>query len=160
MERQKTSLRRQAYDFITQHPLAALATVDGSHEPDLAMVYCLIRADLTLYFSTRVEGRKYINLSRRPLYAMAFYDEETLTTVQLRGTASRIEDIALEQDILSDLTKLRFGRRHGLVPTIQLFESGASSELAVVQIIPTEMTLAIFDNERGTKYAAFFQKVI
>lgn len=151
--------RALAHRFIMANRAAALATADKTGVPHVAPVYCIVDENLALYFSTRVEGSKYVNLINHPTVAMAFINEEKLTAIQLTGTAERIENIQLEQDILHKLMTLRHQDPYWPLPTMQLFERGATNELAIIKVVPTEMTYANFENT-GSKPKQFFQKIL
>lgn len=151
---------RAAYELMTQNRAAALATADANGVPHVAIVYCSIQADLSLFFSTRVEGRKYRNLSHRPDVSLAFVDESNMRTVQLTGTAKRVELLACEQEILRELILLRYGEPNWPAPPVKLFERGLTNELAIVEVEPYELTLANFETNVNGRYKPFFTKII
>lgn len=157
----KAKLRKLAYDFVSNNRAAALATVGKNGIPHVVSIYCVIRKDLSLYFMTRVEGRKIVNLLHQPMIAMAFTSEGTLESIQLTGKAERVEDLKLEQEIWHELMHFRIPwADKGPVPAVQLFESGATNELAIIKVTPKEMTYANFGPMVNGRYKTFFQKII
>ena len=155
-----SELKDLAYKFINKHRTAALATVDDKGTPHVAPIFCIARKDLSIYFSTRVEGRKFTNLVNHPTVAMTVVDKENLTAIQLTGLAERLDNLNLEQAILYDLATLRYQDPNWTMPTMKLFESGVTNELAVIRVTATEMTYANFATPTNGKYKPFFQKVI
>jgi nitroimidazol reductase NimA-like FMN-containing flavoprotein (pyridoxamine 5'-phosphate oxidase superfamily) len=156
----KFTLKERAYKLIEEHRAAALATSDQICMPHVATVYCVPNKDLSVYFSSRIEGRKLKNLLANPNVAMAFTDETKLRTIQLTGFAEQIEDLYLEQEILHKLMTMRYQDPNWPVPPMQLFEKGYSSQVAIIKVTPTEMTYANFENPQALGRKSFFQKVI
>lgn len=153
-------IRAFAFDFITENRAAALATVDGSSLPHVAYVYCAPDKSLNVYFSTRAFGQKFENLLNRPNVAMAFSNEESLTTIQLQGVAERVDDVEQEQSIMHELLVLRYNDPNWPLPPMQLFEKGFTNEVAVIKITPSRMTLADFSDPDKRDEGNFFQTII
>lgn len=149
-----------AYKFMNSNRAAALATTDLFGNPHVAIVYCVVRKDLSVYFSTRVEGRKYINLENNPAVAMAFSNEPSLQMLQLTGYAERIDDLGKEQEILQDLMRIRYRDPEWPLPPLKLFEHGATNELAVIKVSPQEVTFANFATPHTGQYQPFFEKIL
>ena len=160
MKAESHDLREQARQFIARNRAAALATVDPKGNPQVATVYCVVDETLAVYFTTRVEARKFTNLMRHPTVAMIFTNENELTTLQLSGEAERIESMELEQEVLSWLMTHRKWDPQWALPTMQLFEHGATNELAIIKVVPSEMTLSNFRKDTSEQHRPFFQKVI
>lgn len=161
MKRAGANREKVAYEFIQDNRTAALATVSSDGIPHVATIYCVVYEDLSLYFMTRVEGRKFANLTHHPKVAMVFSNEGELGTLQLTGKAEQIANMKKEQAVWQDLMRLRTplsGRSP--VPAIQLFERGATNELAIVKVIPYEMTFATFEQTTNDRYKPVFQKII
>ncbi len=154
------SYKRVAYDVIRRNRAAALATVDAHGIPHVATVYCLAKRGFTVYFVTRVEARKYHNILFQPIVAMTFTNEGKLESVQLTGRAERVESLQDEQAILYELMSLRHEGQDWPLPPIKQYERGAASELAVIKVIPTELTYANFTPAAAGKYQPFFHQVI
>lgn len=156
----KRGLKQLAYEFIMNNRAAALATVDEQGRPHVAIVYCVAHKDLSLYFSTRVEGRKYNNLVHQKYVAMSIYNRQRMQTIQLTGTAKRVEKLDIEQEVLLELMKLRYRDPNWELPPLQLFNQGASNEIAVIKVVPKEMTFANFKTKKAGRYRAVFRRII
>ena len=153
-------LRNRAFEFIANHRAGALATADKKGNPHVVVVYFGVDKDLSLYFSTRVESRKYKNIIDRPTVAMAFSDRENIKTMQVTGKAKRVDDLAQEQKVLQDLMQYRYGEPNWPAPPMKLYEHGATDELAVIKVIPSEMTFADFATAKAADDVTFFHKII
>ena len=140
--------------------MATLATTDDQGQPHASAVHFVVHKDLTLYFTTRVEARKFKNLVAKPTVAMAITDEAGMVTVQLTGKAERVESLKTEQMLLMELWSLRFNEAIWPIPAVQMFEQGATNRIAVIKIVPLEMTYATFKTQTSGKYQPFFLKVI
>jgi hypothetical protein len=68
--------------------------------------------------------------------------------------------MGLEQEILQKLFILRFTNKNWPMPVIKMYESGLASEIALLKVVPTEMTYANFETKPENLYRSFFQKVI
>lgn len=156
----RRALRQQVKQFIIDHRAASLATTDSNGKPHVAIVYCVMGNDFTIYFSTRVEGRKFQNILQQPVVAMAFSHEHAVQMIQLCGVAQRVDDLQHEQSVLHDLMKLRYDDPNWPPPPLQLFERGATNEIAVIQVVPTELTFADFQPSDTGRYKPFFYKII
>lgn len=155
----KTNPRKFAYNFVTKNRTAALATVDTNSQPDIATIYCVVDEDLTLYFTSRVEGRKYINLLAHPVVALSLTDESNLAVMLIKGRAERVEQLDLEQQIMHRLLVDEKAKALRTLPSIQLFHNGYTNEVAIIRIVPSEITYANFlGNESNSK--PIFQKII
>jgi uncharacterized pyridoxamine 5'-phosphate oxidase family protein len=161
MSEAEDSLRRRVIDFIVANRAAALATVSSGRVPHVATVYCIVDEDLSIYFMTRVEGRKFNNLSYQPTVAMAFTNEKDLETLQLSGKAAYLDSAEREQAVWAELMRLRIGRPDNVtLPVIQLFERGDTNEIVVIKVTPYEMTFANFEKTSDDRLKPIFRKVL
>lgn len=153
-------IKEQAHRYIAKNRAAALATVSDKGVPHSAIVYCIVNEDLSLYFSTRVESRKYRNIMSQSQISMAFFNEKELTSIQLTGEAERVNRLDIEQSVLRKLILFRYKEPNWPVPPIKIFERGATNELAIIKVIPNEMVFANFTTTKTGRYKPFFKKVI
>lgn len=160
MRKVYTDPKELAFHFILHNRDASLATVGKDGIPHVVAVYCVVRKDLTLYFMTRAESRKYANIIHQPKVGMMFYSEQSLDTLQLTGKAERVNDLKQEQEIWHDLMRFRMPWSYPGLPPVQLFEEGYTNELAIIKITPQEMTYASFVPSKNNRYKSHFQKII
>jgi general stress protein 26 len=156
----RKALKNEALDFIKSNRVGAFATVDKKNVPHVAVVYCYVDDDLSIYFMTRVEARKHKNLIAHPIVSMSFSDSSSMKTVQLTGKAKVIDDLKESQDVMYKLFTMRFKDQNSTNPPLQLFERGLSTELAVIKVVPAEMVFANFKQLVSGRYKPFFNEVI
>lgn len=157
---QHGALYQKAYKLITDHKAGALATADRQGTPHVAIVYCIVKDDLSLYFSTRVESRKFRNIQKRQKVSIAFFDELNMETVQLTGQVERVGKLSVEQAILGELIRLRYGEPNWPAPPVKMFERGVTNELAILKVTPLELTYGSFGSADDGHYLPFFEEVI
>lgn len=149
---------RFALDFINVNRVASLATVDPLGSPDISIVYCIADPDLSIYFATRVESRKFEQLLSKPVVAAAFHNENTLEIIRLYGTTERVNDLTLEQRVLTDITRSLYGTNHWYQQPLELYENKKTREIAVIKINPYYMIFFNFKNQVNSE--PLFQKII
>ncbi len=154
------TVQSTAHKFLSAHRSATLATVNEKKKPDAATVFYIVDEDLTIYFMTRIESRKFHNLEKQTIVSMVITDEVTMETIQLTGAAERIENSKEESEALTKLWTADYKNPNWPGPAVKLFESGHSVQLAVVKVVPQEMTYAVFKRQDEGKYVSFFEKVI
>jgi len=84
--------KKEAFDFLKQSPLGAVATVSEHGKPEAAVVNLAVTNDLELVFETLQTNRKCINLRRNPRAAVVvWHGDETL---QYEGIADEPDEYA------------------------------------------------------------------
>lgn len=160
MSSASSNTRLTAHKFLSAHRVATLATIATKKKPDAATVFYIVDEDLTIYFMTRIESRKFRNLEKQHVVSMVITDEKTMETIQLTGAAERIENLEEEGVALTKLWTADYRNPNWPGPAVRLYESGHSVQLAVVKVVPQEMTYAVFERQDKGKYGSFFEKVI
>ncbi|HWB39193.1 MAG TPA: pyridoxamine 5'-phosphate oxidase family protein [Candidatus Saccharimonadales bacterium] len=149
-----------AWEFIAQNRAGALATNDAAHLPHIALVYVVVHHDLSIYFTTRAEGRKYENLMRDPQVAMMFAGANSLQQLQLTGHVEQVTDLEAELDILHELMKLRYADKSLPRPQVNLLEPGVRKEYVIFKVTGDEMTYSDFETSQVGKYKPEFIKIM
>lgn len=156
----QAGFRKMACEFIAENRAATLATVTPASKPHASIVYCIVHDDLTLFFTTRAEGRKFESLVGNPEVCMIFTGHGSLQQLQLSGRASRVKDDGQVLDLLHELMKLRYEDEKLPRPNVSLVESGTRKEYALFKVTPYEMTYVDFETANIGKYNPDFQKII
>jgi general stress protein 26 len=152
--------KKLAIGFIAKNRDGSLATADNGGKPHVSIVNCIVHSDLTIYFSTRVHGRKYKNLIERSEVAMAFSDDNSVQTLQLSGKVERLKSKKQAQSILHELMVKRYGNPNWPLPSLDLFEIGSTNELAIMKVTPSEMTFSNFAQQHTGHYTPQFITII
>lgn len=158
--RKQASLQSMATKFMRLNRAAMLSVVTEDGKPHASIVYCLAGDDLSIYFTTRAEGKKFECLVTNPEVCMLFSGHNTLQQLQLSGKAKRITDIDRELDLLHELMKLRYEDERLPRPTVNLVEPGTRKEYALFQVTPYEMTFADFKTCEKGKFKSNFVNII
>jgi general stress protein 26 len=158
-------LRNDVYWFLLSNRAASLATVSPQAVPHAATIYFIVDEKFNFYFSTHAQGRKFENLATNPKVAMTISNEKTVSTVQLTGMASRVEDYLEEQQILFELLRSRYKEDpNWQPPPLKMFERGETNQIAIIKVVPYELSYGNFElaytGEKTKQYTPFFQPVI
>lgn len=156
----RTQLRKMAREFITMHRTGVMATTDNEGKPHVAIVYCIAGEDLSIYFTTRADGRKFDNLMSNPALAMMFSSHGSLQQLQLSGKVERLAGEEEGLDWLHELMKLRFEDQTMPRPRVDILKPGVRKEYAIFRVIPTEMTYADFETSVVGRYKPDFKTII
>jgi uncharacterized pyridoxamine 5'-phosphate oxidase family protein len=98
-----------ALEFLSQNKVGVVATVSPDSIPQAALVYYIFRPERELYFMTKMSARKYKNLVKNNRIGIVIGTMDAPITVQLQGTASRIEDAEAEAHMLEKLLQTANG---------------------------------------------------
>jgi general stress protein 26 len=86
-------LKELIHQFIRQHKLAVVSTINSSGKPESALVGIAVTPELEIVFDTVKSSRKYQNLLQNTHIAVVIgWDNET--TVQYEGEAMLLDDDA------------------------------------------------------------------
>jgi uncharacterized pyridoxamine 5'-phosphate oxidase family protein len=160
MAENNESPKSLAFKFLQTNKSAALATVSLTGQPHVAIVYYTIDRHLNLYLVTSIESIKYHNLIAHPVVAMAISEDNPTIkkTLQLKGVASRIENINEEQLIIEKIW--RKNGRSSSIPFLVIYNRGSSEELAVIKVEPYEMTISKYSSREADTNKDIFTSII
>lgn len=79
-------------EFLQNHPVGVLATVDAQGDPSATTIYFSVEQDLSVTFTTKEHTQKHENIERHNKVMLAVYEAESQTAVQISGTAKEITD--------------------------------------------------------------------
>ena len=83
--------KEQIFDFIKQHHIAVISTVNSSALPEASVVGFGIDQNFEIYVATYDSSRKFANIKKNPRVAMVIGWEHG-KTVQIEGEAEHITD--------------------------------------------------------------------
>ena len=128
--------------------LGVISTSFGD-KPESAVVYFSYDENLTIYFATRKESRKYKNIEKNPHASFVIYNAGLLKTVQIEGVVSAVED-PYEQGVhYAQLVELAT-KNSPLPPIDQLGES----EIMFLKLTPAWARVGTFEAaEEGDIFA-------
>ena len=110
MERDISTVRAEALDFLKTHNAGVVATVSKEWNPHASAVYYVADDDFNVYFITKIDSRKYAAIQAHPQAAFTVGTLEAPRTLQIEGAASELrsdEDRAAHiGDIMDMLEKV------------------------------------------------------
>jgi len=120
-----TQSRERILDFLGTHKVGVLATADATGKPHAAAVYVVCDPQLVFYFITKKATRKSTNLSVNSQAALAVYDEQSQTTVQVDGQVEVVTDPAQIDRIFTEIQAIaRLTSQSGTPPPAKLLADG------------------------------------
>ncbi len=124
--------------------LGVLSTVGPTGTPQSAFIYYAFDEDLNIYFITRTQSRKFLNIEKNPHVAFVVGTETPPQTLQIEGTASILERPEDFSFLFSDLVKIAV-ERHFVPPITQMTNSG---DVFFMKITPNWVRLGNFEIRR------------
>jgi general stress protein 26 len=132
--------------------LGVVSTVNEESKPESALVYYAFDENLSIYFATKDNSRKYENILKNKNVAFVVATENPPLTLQLEGTASVYNDTSEQKRLFEELVGLA-SSRHFSSPISQQSTGG----LQFIKISPSWMRLGDF---QVRKHGNTFEEVI
>ncbi len=130
-------------EFLANHELATLSTMDKNGNIDGAAVYYCSFDDGNLYILTKGGTQKMHNIYAHSQVALTIYDEQKLQTLQLQGIASVETDHIMKQAVFNQIVKERdYEGKKLLPPVTQIREESYTT----IRIQPTSIKFRDFNN--------------
>ena len=140
-----TNERNDALNFLQEHPLGTLATINSDGLPQLCATYFFTEKDFTCYFVTKNETRKCKNIIANPKSVLFSYAEDELVSVEVVGNAEVVVDAALIADIIGKFGNFVLHRKAGYwIPPISQLDAG---QYVVCKLIPTDINFNGYIND-------------
>lgn len=134
--------------FLENHNLMSLATVDAEGNPQVSDVYFITDDDMNLYFCSRDELRKTLNISAKPHVAIVITSEDHQTTVQIHGTCQPAMNEP-HTDLLTEKFESKIlSKASGYPPILQMKEG----HFVMYKITPTWIRVGQFLEENDDKF--------
>lgn len=111
-------------DFLNRNHLGILATSTLNGEPHAATIYFLTDEDFNFYFLSKEETTKSRNLEQNPHAALAVYEAEMQTTLQITGLATKIDDPTRVQEIFTGVLEIAKDTSMSSIPPISQVNAG------------------------------------
>lgn len=129
-----TGFTAQALTFLKEHDLATLSTADKENKVYGAAIYYMVDDDGVIYFVTKSETRKYLNITAHNQVALTIYDAGKMQTLQLQGLA-KVENDQTRKDIaFNQIIRSRLSAPGGKIPAVIKIEQGS---FIIISITPT-----------------------
>ncbi len=143
------------FNFLKVHPVAAVATATTSGVPHIASVYVSVDDSLNLYFITKTNTTKAKNILSNANVALSITDASALKTVQVLGTAQKIEDPNLTHQILTKVTSIAHSTAQADTPPLNKLAAG---DYIAFVVHPSSMRLAEFIKPLASQSEGIFDE--
>jgi len=130
------SSSKDALNFLKEHDLATLSTVDRTGNVHGAIVYYLVDQENHIYILTKADSGKGRNVYAHSQVALTIHEAGTTKTVQLEGMAEIETDQTIKNNIFAQMIKLRPYRDGAQLPPVTKLHEGA---YMVIRITPLDM---------------------
>lgn len=147
---------KQAYEFLQQHPVGVIATVDPHHEPHAAAIYFSVDDKLNVSFLTKTETKKADNLRHNNHAVLLAYDGAMQTTVQIKGVVSEITDDHEVSAIFARVLSASMETSGNPTPLAQLNQG----DYVVYKLKPTQVRMAVFSRPKAGESADLFKTIV
>lgn len=124
-------------EFLASRKSGVLATADGAGNPHAAVVYYVLEDDFTMLFATSRETQKQKNMEENGQVAFVVYDEQKLTTVQITGNTTTVED---SDAVLRTINNMFASTSEELPPAAQLLSGGYVAH----RLVPTVIKMGVY----------------
>lgn len=137
----KEYLGEDALSFFKEQKLGVFSSIDAEGNPHGAAVYYVVGDDGSFYFISPAETQKSLNIEKENKVAFTVTNEKKMMTGQLKGIATKEEDLVLE--ILEKLAKKLSDKTPEMMGRLPLFDFKNQGK-TVVRIRPEEMIVREF----------------
>lgn len=151
---QLSDKREHILEFLKNHNIGVLATVDPNGEPNAATIYFTVDDDLNVSFITKTGTKKHDNLIRQNHAMLVVYEASSQTTVEIVGIASAITGVSEVQDIFADILKISKSTSGNDVPPISKLNAG---KYVGYQLESKEIRMASFVRAKSGDYSTIFE---
>lgn len=93
-------------EFLSRNNVGVLATASCSGVPHAATIYFVTDKDLNFYFVTKEKTTKYKNLIENKHAALAVFQAQTQSTLQVSGVATVIKDVNKFMDLYNQILEI------------------------------------------------------
>lgn len=84
--------RHKIYEFLKQHPVGVLATVDPDGNPHASTIFFSADDQLNITFTTKRGTEKHANINNHNTVMLVTYDAANQSAVQASGKATEVTD--------------------------------------------------------------------
>lgn len=128
-------ISQEAAEFLSQHDLGVLSTLDRNGSLSGAAVYYLFHKSLqTLNILTKTETKKAQNIVTNHTVAFTIYDKSALQTVQLQAVAEIEPDQIIRQQVYEHISKPHNVNSVKVAPPVTSLQQGS---FTVLRLTPT-----------------------
>lgn len=142
-------------NFLSDRQVGVLATVDPNGDPHAAAIYFAVDPSFNIRFLTKRRTKKSDNLQHHNHAVLVVFDEESQTTVQIKGKAREITDLdEAHQVFRSTLRASLHMSENGIPPVAKL---SAGDYIAYI-LKPGQVRMAVYARSDTGGYEQMFEE--
>lgn len=149
-----TESREHIAEFLNNHKVGVLATVDSTGKPHAATIYVAFDKQFNFYFVTKKETQKSRNLQETGRAAIAIYDADSQTTVQAEGTVSEVVDPGQVEGIITEVWSVALKTSQSHIPPTSKLAAGG---YIVYKLSAPFLRMATFNRSDSVNYGSIFE---
>jgi uncharacterized pyridoxamine 5'-phosphate oxidase family protein len=107
-------------EFVKRYSTAVLSTVDEKGQPSSSTIFYTMGKNSELWFLTKSDTTKYINLQQNNKAALTIVDPQKPIAINMQGRVVEVSDTGERDSILQAITKLSSDTLHDYAPIIKL----------------------------------------
>jgi general stress protein 26 len=130
------ALKSDILNFLQNNTTGVIATVTPAYFAHSAAITFYVDTDMSIYFLTRKESKKFQNLSLNPSISLTAFEEKILpTSVHIDGTAEIMDSEVKKIEIKKILIERSWNESY--LPPVMRQEG---SEIVLIKITPKKAT--------------------
>lgn len=122
--RLSVALSQQARNFLWNHEIAVVSTVDQNGALHGAVVYYASDKNDNIFFVSKEKTDKVKHIMKNPQVALTMYDVQSMQTLQVSGIAHLEQDEDIKKAITDRIIRPRFQDGHAALPPILYIPAG------------------------------------
>lgn len=143
------------YNYLTEHTIAVLSTVDPNNKPYAATMFYVIDEMLNFYFFSRKDTRKVANIRHDAHVAVTVIDQVKAVTVQSQGIVEEIEDEEVRTQIVAKIAEQNVQKvSHLWPPPLSRLPEG---ELIIFKVTPLWLRYGDYSRADGADDGMFYE---
>ena len=142
----KPITKAELLNFLRENNLATLATVSPHRKPEAASVFVHISDNFEIFFVTKTETKKYMNIRENENIALVFTKLSEMKTVQMSGVVRPVGDHKAQMEMLETISEETHHRYSFSESPVEQIRDG---QLVVVRVELEWMRYADFDGITG-----------
>lgn len=147
---------KDIHDFLKNHKVGVLSTVDPNGDPHGAAIYFTVNENLEARFVTKTRTKKADNLRHNNHAMLVVYEAQSQSTAQILGEVEEITDETEMNDVFAEIVDASLKTSNTAVPPISKLVRG---EYVIYRLVPKQVRMAVFNQSEGGDYQDVFKMI-
>lgn len=140
----------EVQNFFTHHTLATIATKASENRyPHVTPLFYVTDENLHLYFMSHENSEKLKKILSNPRITVSITDQSTITTLQLKGVTTAIEDSPKKIEVMEKIIRVSNDASNNSFPPITKLSGGP---LHVYEFTPQWFQYSNFSGKEAVIY--------